>query len=169
MKHDLVKEIFTDKMSLIYAYLLKIGCNKPDAEDIIQDTFYKALTYLDVIESSKISAWLFKVSINKYYDLCRKNKRHIHINIDDKILKEALSDGTLCEDYLLNLERKQDILLTLNSLNDIYKNLLILKYVMNLSYNEIAEILDINQNTVKTYLFRAREQFKKYWRDIKDE
>jgi len=36
---------------------------------------------------------------------------------------------------------------------------------MGLSYKEIAEILDINENTVKTYLFRAREQFKKVWRD----
>jgi len=42
---------------------------------------------------------------------------------------------------------------------------LFFKYDMGLSYKEIAELLDINENTVKTYLFRAREQFKKLWRE----
>ncbi|WP_343216266.1 RNA polymerase sigma factor [Clostridium frigoris] len=43
------------------------------------------------------------------------------------------------------------------------KNLLILKYNMDLSYKEISNVLDINESTVKTYLFRAREQFKNKW------
>ncbi|MPM48520.1 hypothetical protein SDC9_95245 [bioreactor metagenome] len=62
-------------------------------------------------------------------------------------------------------EKKEEILKCLNSISEVQKNLLVFKYDMGLSYKEIAEILDINENTVKTYLFRAREQFKKVWRD----
>lgn len=58
----------------IPSYLIKLGCNQEDAEDITQDTFYKALKYIDGIGASKISSWLFRVAINKYYDLCRTKK-----------------------------------------------------------------------------------------------
>lgn len=165
MESELITEIFQQKMNLIYKYLVKLGCSQDNAEDIVQDTFYKALKYIDGIQADKISAWLFKVAINKYYDLCRKNNKHIHLNIDEEIFKESLTDRKLVEDFILNLERKEEILQILNSISDIQKNLLFFKYDMGLSYKEIAELLGINENTVKTYLFRAREQFKKLWRD----
>lgn len=167
MKNDLMSKIFMDKMNIIYCYLIKLGCNQEDAEDITQDTFYKALKYIDGIGVSQISSsWLFKVAINKYYDLYRTQKRHVQVIIDDEIFK---SDNNLCEDYIIDLERKEDVLRILNSLNNIQKNLLILKYNMDLSYKEISNVLDINESTVKTYLFRAREQFKNKWGVIYNE
>ena len=160
MKNDLISKIFMDKMNIIHCYLIKRGCNQEDAEDITQDTFYKAIKYIDGIDISKISAWLFRVAINSYYDLCRTKKRHVQVIIDEEIFK---SDNNLCEDYIIDLERKGDVLKILNSLNNTQKNLLILKYNMDLSYKEISNVLDINESTVKTYLFRAREQFKNKW------
>lgn len=164
MKNDLISKMFINKMSIIYSYLLKLGCSQEDAEDIIQDTFYKAIKYIDGLDTSQISSWLFKVAVNKYYDLCRKKNRFVHVSIDEEIFKVSPSDSTLCEDYIIDLERKEEVLRVLNTLNDIQKNLLILKYSLNLSYKEIAEILDINESTVKTYLFRAREHFRNKWR-----
>lgn len=164
MSNELIDKMFQEKMKLIYRYLIKIGCSTEDADDIVQDTFYKALKYIDGIQTDKLSSWLFKVAVNKYYDLCRKSNKHVHLSIDEDIFKESLTEGKLVEDYLLNLERKEEILKVLNSISEIKKNLLMFKYDMGLSYKEIAEILDINENTVKTYLFRAREQFKKMWR-----
>ena len=165
MSNELINEMFGKKMKLIHRYLIKLGCSQENAEDIVQDTFYKALKYIDGIQDDKLASWLFKVAINKYYDLCRKNSRYIHLNIDDEIFKESLTDNRIVEDFILDLEKKEEILEILNSISDIHKNLLFFKYDMGLSYKEIAEILDINENTVKTYLFRAREQFKKVWRD----
>ncbi|MBW6409346.1 RNA polymerase sigma factor [Clostridium weizhouense] len=169
MRNELINDMFKKKMNLIYKYLVKLGCNQDSAEDIVQDTFYKALKYIDGIQTDKVSAWLFKVAINKYYDLCRKNNRHVHLNIDEEIFKESLTDRKLVEDFILDEERKKEILDTLNSISEIHKNLLFFKYDMCLSYKEIAELLEINENTVKTYLFRAREQFKKLWRDKYEE
>jgi RNA polymerase sigma factor, sigma-70 family len=165
MSNELINEMFQKKMNLIYKYLIKLGCSKDNAEDIVQDTFYKALKYIDGIKVDKMSSWLFKVAINKYYDLCRKNNKHIHLSIDEEIFKESLTDSKLVEDFILDLEKKDEIIKALNNISDIHKNLLIFKYDIGLSYKEIAEILDINENTVKTYLFRAREQFKKVWRN----
>ncbi len=165
MSNELINDMFRQKMIIIHKYLIRLGCSKDDAEDIIQDTFYKALKYIDGIQAEKLSSWLFKVAINKYYDLCRKNNRHVYLNIDEEIFKESLSDSKLVEDFILDIEKKKEILKILNLISNTHKNLLLFKYDMNLSYKEIAELLDINENTVKTYLFRAREQFKKVWRD----
>lgn len=165
MSNELINEMFKKKMNLIYNYLIKLGCSQDNAEDIVQDTFYKALKYIDGIQTDKLSSWLFKVAVNKYYDSCRKNNRHIQLNIDEEIFRESLTDSKLVEDFILDLEKKEEILKILNSVSDVHKNLLLFKYDMGLSYKEIGEILDISENTVKTYLFRAREQFKKVWRD----
>jgi RNA polymerase sigma-70 factor (ECF subfamily) len=54
----------------------------------------------------------------------------------------------------------------LDDLNPIYKNLLVLKYVVGLSYWEIAEVLDINEQTVKTYIYRAKQKFRDTWREL---
>ncbi len=165
MSNELINEMFEKKMNLIYKYLIKLGCSEANAEDIVQDTFYKALKYIDGIQTEKLSSWLFKVAINKYYDLCRKNNRHIQLSLHEDIFKESLKEDKLVEDFILDLEKKEEILKCLSSISEVQKNLLVFKYDMGLSYKEIAEILDINENTVKTYLFRAREQFKKVWRD----
>lgn len=165
MSNELINEMFEKKMNLIYKYLIKLGCSEANAEDIVQDTFYKALKYIDGIQTEKLSSWLFKVAINKYYDLCRKNNRHIQLSLHEDIFKESLKEDKLVEDFILDLEKKEEIVKCLSSISEVQKNLLVFKYDMGLSYKEIAEILDINENTVKTYLFRAREQFKKVWRD----
>lgn len=165
MNNELINEMFQKKMNLIQRYLIKLGCSQENAEDIVQDTFYKALIYIDGIQTEKLSSWLFKVATNKYYDYCRKNRRHFHLSIDEGIFKENLADNRLVEDFILNIEKSEEILKTLNSISDVYKNLLFFKYDMGLTYKEIGELLDINENTVKTYIFRAREEFKKVWRD----
>lgn len=169
MSNELIKNMFQEKMNLIYKYLIKLGCSPENAEDIVQDTFYKALKYIDGIQADKLSSWLFKVATNKYYDLCRKNNRHAHLSIDEDIFKESLRDSKLVEDFILDIEKKEEILKVLNAISDINKNLLFFKYQMDLSYREIAELLEISENTVKTYLFRAREQFKKIWRENYEE
>lgn len=53
----------------------------------------------------------------------------------------------------------------LNSLKESYKELLILEYEMELSYKEIGKLLGFPEQTVKTYLFRARTEFKSIWRN----
>lgn len=165
MGNEIIVEMFQKKMELIHRYLVKLGCSQENAEDIVQDTFYKAIKYIDGIQADKLSSWLFRVATNKYYDLCRKNNKHVHLSIDEEIFRESLSDSKLVEDFILNIEKKQEILDTLNSMSDIQKNLLFFKYDVGLTYREMGELLDINENTIKTYLFRAREKFKNVWRD----
>lgn len=159
MKPGQLHQLLQPKMLEIQKYLIRLGAPATDAEDIVQDTVYKALLYIDSIDEHKFSAWLYKVAINRYYDLCRRNKR-IVIPIDDL----DVPDMELPEDHLLLKEKREDIERVLAQLLPLHKQLIIMKYELELSYLEISELLGITTDTVKSALFRTRKQFKKEYR-----
>lgn len=159
MKPGQLHQLLQPKMLEIQKYLIRLGAPATDAEDIVQDTVYKALLYIDSIDEHKFSAWLYKVAINRYYDLCRRNKR-IVIPIDDL----DVPDMELPEDHLLLKEKREDIERVLAQLLPLHKQLIIMKYELELSYLEISELLGITTDTVKSALFRARKQFQKKYR-----
>lgn len=161
MENEKLENLITKEMVIIHRYLMKMGAIKEDAEDIVQDTLCKAIEYIDSIDGRKISSWLFRVSINSYFNLYNRKKKE-GINLDDQIISNLHSDGTL-ESYVINDELKANIQKVLASLKESYKNLLIFKYSMGLSYKEIGCILDLDESKVKTYLYRARNKFKEIW------
>lgn len=156
-----IERLYMEKSNIIYKYLLKTGCLEEDARDIVQDTFSKAIENLVHLNEKNISAWLFKVSLNKYYDLCRKQKRHPIIVIDENTIINLIEEDS--ETILIKRENKQEVEELLEELSPIHKNLILMKYDLGLSYTQIANMLDMKEETVKTYLYRARNDFKKRW------
>lgn len=144
------------KLNEIRKYLIRLGASPSDAEDIVQETVYKAFSYIDSIEDGKFSAWLYKVAINQYYDLCRR-KKWITIPIDTM----DIPDSELPEDSLLIQEKKEEVEVVLNQLIPLHKQLLIMKYELELPYKEIAKLLGMRMEHVKAALYQARQQFKK--------
>ncbi|ALS21955.1 MULTISPECIES: RNA polymerase sigma factor [Paenibacillus] len=151
------EEVIKMVMNKIYHYLVKIGANPEDAKDIVQDSFYKAILYIETIPPDKFSSWMFKVATNQFYDLRRKTKKISHIELEENLT----ANQKLIEDMLLAQEEKKKIYEVLQQMSDIYKHLLLLKYDLDLSYKEIASLLDMKEEKVKTYLARARQHFKK--------
>ena len=66
MKHEVLQKLYQAYMKQIYFYLQKVGCNQADAEDIVQDTFAKAIEYFEAIEVSKFRSWLFRVALTNF-------------------------------------------------------------------------------------------------------
>jgi RNA polymerase sigma factor (sigma-70 family) len=155
-------EPLRERMNMIYRYLLKSGASHADAEDIVQETFYKFYLYMDSIQPEKAASWLFKVALNQYYDLCRKRKGHVHIPLNPQVLV----DGSDPEDAVLLREKKAQIEQSLDELTVLQRQLLVLKYEVGLSYKEIAELLDMKAETIKTYLYRARNKFEQIYRRL---
>lgn len=150
-----------EKTDIIYKYLVKIGANAGDAEDIVQEALYKLMLYIDSVDPKKAYSWLFRVAVNHYYDLCRKQKKEIQSSFETL---ELLDESFVPENVVEQSEMRNDINKVLNQLPPLQKQLLLLKYEMDLSYAEIAEFLDLNPGTLKTYLFRARNAFKELYR-----
>jgi len=165
LNNDILIELYKSKSKVIYRYLIKRGCSKEEAEDIMQDSFVKAIEYIDVVNIQKFHSWLFTVSINNYNNYLKRKNIIREINLEDKFFYNIAKSKSNVEETIVRQEDSVKIKEILNNLKEIYKTLLIMKYDMDLTYKEISEILDMKENTVKIYLYRARNKFKKIWRD----
>ncbi|MCA0756238.1 sigma-70 family RNA polymerase sigma factor [Paenibacillus sp. N4] len=165
MKRHRLHAFLQEKRNQMIVYLLRHGASREDAEDIVQDSMLKGFLYLDSIDPDKFSAWLFKVAINRYFDMCRRKNRQVHLSIDSITLPASECGPELS---YIRQETREEIQSTLGGLSDLSKRLLILKYDLHLSYKEIGVMLELKPETVKTYLYRARKQFEAHYRREND-
>lgn len=161
-----IEQILMNEMVVIYRYLMKMGASKEDAEDLVQDTVCKAIEYLDSLDEEKISSWLFKVTINGYYNLYKRKK--VSVSLDEQAIFFLRSEDKVVKS-VLDREQIEQVQQVLGSLKESYRTLIVMKYFMDLSYKEIGRILDFDESKVKTYLFRARNKFRQVWERSTDE
>lgn len=164
MKEETIEQLLLLEAKIVLKYLLKIGASKEDAEDIVQETLYKTLSNIDAIAADKVRAWLFKVAINSYYNLYNKKRKQSNIPADDLQSLQILTGST--EEHFLKEERRKMVQEALGLLKPSYKSLLVLKYFLDLSYKDIADILETKEEQVKVYLYRARNKFKEIWEGL---
>lgn len=152
-----------EEAQIVFKYLLKIGATKEDAEDVTQETIMKTIECLSQIQAKNLRAWLFKVALHRYYTLYNKNKRSVSLSNDEM---QQFQSSLNIEEHLLIDEQNQTLHRALQGLSSTYQQLLIMKYFMDLSYKEMAAILDVSENHIRTYLQRARQALKKKWEDL---
>ncbi len=150
MKDSLLREIYERYSQEIYLYIFSLCKNKALAEDIMQETFLKALLSLPDFNSN-LRAWLYKVARNMTLNELKKEKR------------SALLDEEKYpyEDFYMSDER----IMLLNALSKLKKEkreVLVLQYVLGLSQREIAEILGISFENARVLSFRAKKELKAY-------
>jgi RNA polymerase sigma factor, sigma-70 family len=144
-------EYFTD----VYKYILSISKNITVTEDIVQDTFYKALKNINSLnDSSKIKSWLFQIAKNTYLNYISKNKKIIAI---DEI---ELASSNNTEIDFLNKDTIKKIRIILHTIKEPYKEVFYLRVFANLSFIEIAEIFDKNENWARQIFHRSKIMIK---------
>lgn len=143
--------IYRENAAIVLRYLLSIGCPAQDAEDIIQDTFVRALLSIDSYRGAcKLSVWLCQIAKNRFYDSVKKQKRE---RSDRDI--EIPDQG--CNRYLEWLELIDD-------LNEPYRTVFIKKEIEGWSYPELAKLYGKTENWVRVTFFRAKKQVQKIFR-----
>ncbi|MFD3446471.1 RNA polymerase sigma factor [Microbacteriaceae bacterium 4G12] len=165
MNHETFEALLLEKSKAIYQYLRKLGVKPKDAEDIVQDTLYKALLVIDQLPLHQLTPWLFRVAINQQRDMYRKHKRLDAISVDSVTLIGQKS----LDDVILRQEFREQIQEVLETMNPEFKHVLLLKYEYDFSYKDISAFLGIKEETIKTMLYRARNQFKTLYRRNQDE
>jgi RNA polymerase sigma-70 factor (ECF subfamily) len=148
---------------------------REDVEDIAQQVFVKAYFSLKRFDQrAAFSTWLYKITVNECWDLLRKKKVRPLLYESDLSEEQAqqfsaserLASGT--QDVSDKLEAQQQVERLLQGLDQRDRMMLILKEVEGFAIEEIAEILDLNANTVKVRLFRARRRIVNQARKRKD-
>lgn len=152
----------------IYFMLLKMLNNRADAEDLTIEAFGKAFKNLHQYSPTyAFSTWLFKIASNNCIDFLRK-KKGITIPLENDDDQNEVSEASRIRSKDLNPEekliRKQKAILlhkVVRRLKPHYQTLVELRYFREMSYEEIAEELDLPLGTVKAQLFRARQMLFK--------
>jgi RNA polymerase sigma-70 factor (ECF subfamily) len=153
--------LYKDK---IYHLAYRMLGNRQEAEDAVQETFlrvYMNLARYD--ETQKFSTWIFRIGTNLCIDRLRKKKPNYSLDAEmpegeGNDWYSALPSGDdTPEDQLILTETQQQIRKAIEGLPEKYKSVVILRYLQDLSLQEIGEVLDMPISTVKTRVHRGRE------------
>lgn len=166
---DIIVQRYKDRLTnFIYRY---IG-NYDDADDIVQDTFVRVYTSKHLYkEIAKFSTWVYTIAINIAKTKVIRDKKVIKtpliVGTDDEqweldLIDEDASPESKANSMLLN-KYIQDALL---SINELYRELVILRDVENFSYEEIVEMTGLPMGTVKSRINRGREKLQEILKDI---
>jgi RNA polymerase sigma-70 factor (ECF subfamily) len=148
----------------VYRLALKILNDPQDAEDVLQETFLKALRAVASFEGrSSLSTWLYRIAVNEALMALRRRKG-IVVSIDDE--KED-DDGQsepveivdwccLPERDLLSVEARLSLDQAIETLSPALRAVFVLRDIQGLSVKETAEALEVSEAVVKTRLLRAR-------------
>jgi RNA polymerase sigma-70 factor (ECF subfamily) len=142
-----VMKIFKNR---IFNYVNLLVGNQETAEEITQDTFVKAYFKIGTLRTSNLSSWLYKIATNLARSEWRKNR-----------LKKITSLTEVGENHLYYNSSIEEELFTeqlITSLQNKYRVPLVLRMVNNFSYEEIAKIMNKPVGTVKSLIFRGKEQ-----------
>ncbi|MGX7025217.1 RNA polymerase sigma factor [Vagococcus hydrophili] len=150
-KGDSLDQFLLDLGNQCYRLLIAKGASPHEAEDVVQEAYYKLIKIVPELKESQIKAWFFRVALNQFIDEKRKIKRLV------------LVEQTFFDDHPKKMDDYQRIVdldqieCQLESVKPEYQEILILKYYYGLSYLEISDILEIKPDSVKQKLARARK------------
>lgn len=144
-------------------YLTHLIGGREEADDIVQDVFVKAYQHLGSFDRTrKFSSWIYRIAHNEGVNWIRKKSRRPTVAWEDII--EAREEGSVmdipetAEERWVRRERRDDVRRALRTLSEMDREMLTLRYYLEKSYAEIAEIMDIPINTVATRLSRAKKR-----------
>jgi RNA polymerase sigma-70 factor (ECF subfamily) len=148
----------------IYNIALRFLNNEQDALDVTQEIFLKVLKKIDSFQgNSKLSTWLYRITINYCKDYVKRYYKHNNLYIDKgidgregEIFYQLSSDEGEPSLVLEEKLKKEALHKCIELLEPEYKEVIILKYINQLSYGEMGEILSIPEGTVKSRLHRGR-------------
>lgn len=148
----------------LYFMMLKMTKDPLDAEDLTIEAFSKAFRSLKNYQPEfAFSTWLFKIAVNNCIDFLRKKREFVSLdepNNDAQNLDLANvipANAKLPDETIIKKQQIQQIRAIIQKLKPHYQTLIYLRYFQELSYEEIARIMNLPVGTIKAQLFRARE------------
>lgn len=171
---DAFKELMNKYQKPLYFHVLKMVRNHEQVEDLVQEAFMKAFNNLNSYNTNyAFSTWLYRITTNHTIDYLRKKKLNTTsinepVKTRDGEMEIQISDGAETDRNIIRKERKQIIHNAINDLPKKYRRVIEMRHLQELSYQEIADQLDLPLGTVKAHIFRAREMLYKELKDKRE-
>jgi RNA polymerase sigma-70 factor, ECF subfamily len=157
--YGMLVQRFQDRL---FNAMLHIVGSPDEAEDVVQDSFVQAYIKLDSFQgNSQFFTWLYRIAFNNALSRQRRRRGELSIEQSREITGSDPQDRHEAPDEpLLRQERVGLVTDALQKLSDEHRQILVMREMQELSYEDIAEILCINLGTVRSRLSRARNQLK---------
>lgn len=149
---DLYNKYFKD----VYRYILSLSQNEVIAEEIVQETFFKALNSIDSFDGKcKMYVWLCQIAKNTYFSHYKKEKRfNAHLDIDSSVYYDNLEENLLRKETVIEAYK------SLHSLQEPYKEVFLLRFWGELSFAQIAMLFGKTESWARVTYHRARLKVK---------
>ncbi len=160
------------QINALYNFAFHLCYDEDDANDLVQDTYLKALRFIDrYAKGTNPKAWLFKILKNAFINQYRrKSKRPTQVDYEDIASYHDSEEGSYADFTDLREEIFQgmmgdEVTIAINDLPIDFRTVILLCDVEGFTYEEIAKIIDIPIGTVRSRLHRARNMLKEKLQD----
>jgi len=147
----------------IYNFVIRMVRNDDVAIELTQDFFIKIFTIVDKYNFQyKFSTWAYRICHNLVIDYIRKNVQPVH-SLDDETVssRELVQSENISRDdgfkSLADAETRISLWRAVDQMPLKYRELILLRYIQDLKYEEIADIMELPVGTVKNRIFKAKE------------
>ncbi len=155
--HD-IETIYKEYFQTVYKYLICLTHNEDIAEELTQETFYKAIQKINTFKNNcKISIWLCQIAKNLWYDELKKNKKIKDISEDEYFSIQIMTDF---EDKIISEENRKILYQRIRNLNEQTRKVIYLRIIGDLSFKEIGSILGKTENWARTIFYRGKEKLR---------
>ena len=179
MTEDKFLELVREHQAKVYRHALYLLGNREDAEDITQETFMKAWEHRAKLRPKTVHSWLLKCAQNLCFNLLKRNKFQVHLTDEDdrdpgtelETLMQTRSgrSNPAPDEIVLRQELKATVQCAISKLPPEMRSVIVMRELEGMSFQEIAEVMERPEGTVKSIAFRARKKLREllrpYWRD----
>jgi len=153
-----------DNMRRVFLLIYRIVGNVPDAQDLTQEAFIKALQRQDQLKDpDKAAHWLSRIATNTAIDFLRRSDRVGFSDLENLPEKVTTAPGDDPEEMLLRTERRDRLSASLDVLTPRERMALLLRDVEDLPAEEVAEHLNCSKATVRSHIANARVKLRKHF------
>ena len=164
-----LSELMDNYYDAIFFTVLKMVNNRQDADDLTIEVFQKVYLHIEMYSSEfAFSTWLFRIASNICIDFLRKKKGNFVSIDEDKNTSSELTVsianmGPAPDEMLINKQSADELRNLVEKLKPFWQQLIEMRYYKELSYEEIADQLQVPMGTVKNQLYRAKDQLAKLY------
>ena len=153
-----MEQIYKEYFETVNKYLFCLTHNSDISEELTQETFYKAVQKIDTFKGNcKISVWLCQIAKNLWYDELRKKKKIDNIDEENMCLIPSTEET---EDTVISNVNKLELYKQLQKLDEKTREVVYLRITGELSFKEIADILNKTENWARVTFYRGKQRLK---------
>ena len=154
-----IEELYRTYFDIVYRYIRSVSRDGALAEEVTQETFFKALEKIDQFRGDcDVRVWLCQIAKNTLYDHLKKQKKQLLG--DEKLEKTESAGGELLEEKLAQRSQAMEIHKVLHGLSEPYKEVFSLRTFGELTFREIGMLFGKSENWARVIYYRARVKIR---------